>query len=161
MALMIGENGLKTCRPLSTAFVTALAFVAGCQAEPPDAYRERLQAGVALDSDAKAVDESDERARLILGQDLLRGRIKLENPRFRKVGKFTETAVQVINQTENRFELEYQLVWRDDDDFEVSSSAWKRFTLTGYDQESIQAIANRPEASRITVTVRLPDQVVE
>lgn len=134
--------------------IVGLALLAGCKSPPPDP-------NAALDPGAPAIEESDPRARLILGQDVLRGRIKLESPRFRKVGNFTQTAVQVVNQSEDRFELEYQLVWRDDDDFEVSSSAWKRFTLPGYEQEAIQAIANRPEASQITVTVRLPDQVVQ
>ncbi len=146
-------------------FVLVLTSVAGCgggsEKEPPQPVGQRITSGPALDDSAKAVDESADRARLILGQDLLRGRIKLENPRFRKVGKFTQTAVQVINQTEDLFELEYQLVWRDDDDFEISSGAWKRFTLGGYEQEAIQAIANKPEASQITVTVRLPDHVVQ
>ncbi|MGI9493871.1 MAG: DUF1425 domain-containing protein [Geminicoccaceae bacterium] len=144
-------------------FVLGITLLTGCggEPEPPQPVGHRITSGPALDRNAKAVDESAERAHLILGQDLLRGRIKFDNPRFRKVGKFTQTAVQVVNQTEDLYELEYQLVWRDDDDFEVSSSAWKRFTLAGYEQEAIQAIANRPEASRITVTVRLPDQVVQ
>lgn len=140
-------------RFLQASLVAGSAFLASCSS-PPDPQ-------AALDPNAPAVEESDPRARLILGQDLLRGRIKLDKPRFRKVGQFTQTAVQVVNQSEDRFDLEYQLVWRDDDDFEVSSSAWKRFTLAGYEQEAIQAIANRPEASQITVTVRLPDQVVQ
>jgi len=151
---------LTTYRLLTVFPVLGLALLAGCKSQykPVGAG---ITSGAALDGKAQTVDESDERARLILGQDLLRGRIKIDNPRFRKVGKFTQTAVQVVNQTEDLFELEYQLVWRDDDDFEVSSSAWKRFTLGGYEQEAIQALANRPEASKITVTVRLPDQVVQ
>ena len=134
--------------------LVGIAILAGCVAPPPDP-------NAPLDPNAPVVVESDPRARLILGQDVLRGRLVLENPRFRKVGDFTQAAVQVVNQSQDRFELEYQLVWRDDDDFEVSSTAWKRFTLPGYEQEAIQAIANRPEASKITVTVRLPDQVVQ
>jgi uncharacterized protein YcfL len=131
-------------------------LLAACQ--PPQSGP--ITTGYALDPTAPAVAESDPRARLILGQDVLRGRIRLDNPRFRKVGNFTQAAVQVVNQGQDRFELEYQLVWRDDDDFEVSSSPWRRITLAGYEQEGIQAIANRPEASQITVTVRFPDEVV-
>lgn len=154
MALKIGIKRLNNRRVIKASIVVGLTFLAACKSPPPDPY-------AALNPNAPAVEESDPRARLILGQDLLRGRIKLDNPRFRKVGKFTQTAVQVVNQSEDRFDLEYQLVWRDDDDFEVSSGAWNRFTLAGYEQEAIQAIANRPEASQITVTVRLPDQVVQ
>lgn len=156
MALKLGMINVRNSRILTaTTFLgLTLAFLAACKSPPPDP-------NAALNPNAPAVEESDPRARLILGQDLLRGRIRLDSPRFRKVGKFTQTAVQVVNQSEDRFELEYQLIWRDDDDFEVSSSAWKRFTLPGYEQEAIQAIANRPEASQITVTVRLPDQVVQ
>lgn len=150
---------MKNCRLGTASIFLGLALLAGCK--PPPEPVGPITYGAALDPGAPAVEERDPRARLILGQDVLRGRIRLDKPRFRKVGNFTQTAVQVVNESEDRFELEYQLVWRDDDDFEVSSSAWKRFTLPGYEQESIQAIANRPEASQITVTVRLPDQVVQ
>lgn len=159
MALKMGMMRLKTCRLSKASIYLALALLAGCKSPPPEPSGP-ITDGAALDPNAPAVDESDPRARLILGQDVLRGRISLQQPRFRKVGNFTQTALQVVNHSEDRFELEYQLVWRDDDDFEVSSGAWKRFTLPGYEEEAIQAIANRPEASQITVTVRLPDQVV-
>ncbi|MGI9438045.1 MAG: DUF1425 domain-containing protein [Geminicoccaceae bacterium] len=119
-----------------------------------------ITGGLPADIEARAVATDDPRARLILGQDVLLGRIKLDNPRFRKVGKFTQAAVQVVNQSQDRFELEYRVVWRDDDDFEVSSGSWRRFVLAGYEDKAIQTTANRPEGSRVTVTVRLPDEVV-
>lgn len=139
----------------------ATMLVVACQppATPSDEYQP-ITSGPAANLGAPAVDEGDPRARLILGQDVLRGRIKLDNPRFRKVGSFTQAAVQVVNETQDRFELEYRVAWRDDDDFEVSTGAWRRFVLAGYEDRAIQTTATRPEAAKITVTVRFPDEVV-
>ncbi|MEM9439016.1 MAG: DUF1425 domain-containing protein [Pseudomonadota bacterium] len=134
----------------------ALLTLVGCGSSD-----EPITTGFAKDINAEAVDESDPRAKLVLGQDVLRGRIYLENPRFRKVGAFTQTAVQVVNQSQDRFELEYRVTWFDDDDFEVESKAWRRFTLAGYEDKTIQASATRPEASKITLVVRFPDEIVQ
>ena len=133
-----------------------LLTLAGCA--PSD---EPITTGFARDFSAEAIDESDPRAKLVLGQDVLRGRISLENPRFRKVGAFTQTAVQVVNQSQDRFELEYRVTWFDDDDFEVDSKAWRRITLAGYEDKTIQTTATRPEASKITLVVRFPDEIVQ
>ena len=148
------QSRVSTCR--IGVLPMALLILAGCQTGD-----EPITHGLARDYSAPVVDESDARARLVLGQDVLRGRIQLENARFRKVGAFTQTAVQVVNATQDRFELEYRLVWRDDDDFEVESKAWRRFTLAGYEDKTIQSTAPSPAASKITLFVRFPDEIVK
>jgi len=146
---------MKMQQLTSVPCLIALFALLGCQSSD-----EPITSGLAKDYAAQAVDQSDPRARLVLGQDVLRGRIRLENPRFRDVGKVTQAAVQVVNDTQDRFELEYRIIWFDDDDFEVDNKAWRRFTLNGYEDVTLQATAAHPNASKINLVVRFPDEIV-
>lgn len=149
----------------AVVLVTMLALGA-CQQTGPTFTAAEYQdpgpiiGGSGADMRAPAVDDSNRDARLLLGQDVLRGRIVLDQARIRELGALKQAEVVVVNDTQDLFQLEYRVDWQDDDDFQVESGAWRRFTLAGYERFSIQSTGGTPAASKVTVTVRLPDEVI-
>ena len=142
-----------------------LTLTSACapSAPPPGEEPEPIRpiiGGPAADPSAPAVDQSHPDARLILGQEVLRGRIYLDQARMRQVGALRQAEVVVINSTQDLFQLEYRVDWQDADDFQVESGAWRRFTLAGNERYAIQSTGGTPQASKINVTVRLPDEVI-
>ena len=105
-----------------------------------------------------AVDTSDPRAKLVLASNGLAGNIDLSEPRFRKLGAFTQAQVTVQNLTPDRYILEYKFDWHDEDWFATGQkTAWHRFTLSPNQIETVQSMGKTPEASHIFLTVRFPE----
>ena len=105
-----------------------------------------------------AVDTSHSRAKLVLASNGLAGRIDLSETRFRKLGAFTQAQVTIQNLTPDRYVLEYKFDWHDEDWFATGQkTAWHRFTLSPNQIESLQSMGKTPEASRIVLTVRFPE----
>lgn len=103
------------------------------------------------------VDESDPRATLVLGSKGLLGKVVIIEPKFRRTGSLTEASVSVQNLSQRTFDLEYRFEWADDDGFEVDGmSVWRRFSLTPNLVKKLRATGPSPQATRITLTVRLP-----
>ena len=154
---MMALSSTKLFLPLVIFAVVA----GGCQAttKPVVKTNEPIIHGPAADPAAPAVDQSHRRARLILGQDVLLGRLKFDTPRFRRVGNFTQAQVELVNQTQSFFELEYRVDWKDAQGFVVEEGAWRRFTLAGHERYPILTTGGTPGADQIAVTVRLPQEV--
>jgi uncharacterized protein YcfL len=75
-----------------------------------------------------------------------------------KTGNFSKAQVTLQNLTQNRYGLEYQFQWEDEQGFAVGSPRpWHRVTLTPKEAENVQEMALRPEAVKAVFTVRLPD----
>lgn len=107
-----------------------------------------------------AVDTSHPRAKLVLASNGLAGRIDLSETRFRKLGTFTQAQVTVQNLTTDRYILEYKFGWYDEDWFATGQkTAWHRFSLSPNQIETLQSMGKTPEASRIVLTVRFPEDV--
>ena len=105
-----------------------------------------------------AVDTSHPRAKLVLASNGLAGRIDLSEPRFRKLGAFTQAQVIVQNLSPDRYVLEYKFDWHDEDWFATAQkTVWHRFTLSPNQIETIQSMGKTPEASHIVFTVRFPE----
>lgn len=103
------------------------------------------------------VDTSHPRAKLVIGSKKILGKVKILNPRFRKLGQMTQAEVTVQNLTETKFSLEYKFDWLDAEGFTVDSgSMWHRFTLTPHEVENFSSTGKNPDAENIVFTVRFP-----
>jgi uncharacterized protein YcfL len=106
------------------------------------------------------IDNSDPRAKLVIGSERLLGNVDIVNPLFRSLGKLTQAQVLVQNQTETRYTLEYKFDWEDSHGFHVNSiNTWHRFTLTAGEGRTFTSTGKDPDATNIVFTVRLPDDV--
>ncbi len=109
-----------------------------------------------------AVDDTNPRAKLIISSRQLRGAIELGNARFRKVGKLTQTQIDLVNRTSSTVDLEYQIVWQDYQGFDAGGlKSWHHVSLSAKGTEGLTSLGNVPEAFKITLTVRLPDELFE
>lgn len=135
-------------------YLALLSFlgITGCSSVHPTTHQ------VSSAEFNQMVNDTDPRARLIIGSEDLLGKIVLSRPRFKPVGTLTQAQVYVQNLTEERYTLEYKIDWEDSQGFAIRGiNAWRRFTLTPHQQEALVATGKKPEATNIVVTVRLPD----
>ena len=64
------------------------------------------------------------------------------------------------NLSNNRYTLEYQYAWEDQEGFSISENrVWKRFVLGPREIKSFRSVAGDPKAYGFTMTVRLPDDL--
>ncbi len=105
-----------------------------------------------------AVETSHPRAKLVLASNGLAGNIRLLEPRFRKLGAFTQAQVTIRNLSPDRYVLEYKFDWHDEDWFATGQkTVWHRFKLSPNQIETLQSMGKTPEASGIVLTVRFPE----
>ena len=106
------------------------------------------------------IDASNPRARLVLGSKDLVGEIVLVDARLGSAGALAKGEVSVQNLSNNRYTLEYQYAWEDQEGFSISENlVWKRFVLGPREIKSFRSVANDPKAYGFTMTVRLPDDL--
>lgn len=136
---------------LPYGFMVAALFA--CQpslADPP----------VGIPEAVPTVDDSHPRAKLVVGSEVLLGKIGVGKPQFRVLGKLSQAQVMVQNLTETRYTLEYKFDWENGQGFNVDSiNAWHRFTLTPRETKTFNSTGKSPDATNIVFTVRLPDDV--
>ena len=109
----------------------------------------------------RAVDDTYWPLIMIIASDKLIGYIAPVNPRINHTGAFAKAQVTLQNLTENRYTLEYQFQWQDDQQFLISEPRpWQRFLLGPKEAKIIQEMALHPNATRAIFTVRLPDDSV-
>lgn len=88
--------------------------------------------------------------------------MELRNARFRKVGKLTETQIDLVNRTSSAVDLEYRIVWQDDQGFDAGGlKSWRHVSLSAKGMEGLTSLGNVPEAFKITLTIRLPEEFFE
>ena len=130
--------------------LSAAIFLSGCQTPPTVAENPGF---IQKDS----LDNSDPRARLVLSSKLV-GNVRMANLKFRKVGRFTQAQVGIQNLTRHRYNAEYRVEWEDRDGFMVDQSGvWRRITLGPTQIDTFTATGKKPQAERIVVNLRLPD----
>jgi uncharacterized protein YcfL len=137
-------------------FVLSVSFLAlaGCNTTTPTVVESP---GYTKQS---TLDESHPQARLVLGSEELVGKIRLANVKLRKLGQFTQAQVGVQNLSNRRYNLEYRVEWEDASGFMVDQSGvWRRFTLAPTQIDTITAMGKVPEAHKLVLNVRLPDDV--
>lgn len=106
----------------------------------------------------RAVDTSFPGVKRIIASDYLIGYISVVNPRLGKTGNFSKAQVTVQNLTQNRYSLEYQYQWEDQEGFPVGSPRpWKRFVLGPKEAKNFSEMALRQNAKRTMFTVRIVD----
>lgn len=126
------------------------AALAGCNQALP-----RTGSGLVPTS---SVNDSHPRATLVLASEPLVQDIVLINPQFQSVGQLSRAQVTVQNLSEKRFSLEYKFDWEDAQGFSVNNAvAWQRFALSPRQVRKFTSTGKVPDATRITFTVRLPD----
>ncbi len=137
-----------------------LAVTAGCATTP---IPSQPDPGLNTNSNqeiiqSRAVDTSFPPLKRVIASDYLIGYIGIVNPRIGKTGNFSKAQVTIQNLTQNRYSLEYQFQWEDEQGFAVGTPRpWKRFVLAPQEAENVQEMALRPEAIKAVFTVRLPD----
>ena len=104
------------------------------------------------------LDNSDPRARLVLGSRQLVGNVRMANLRFRKMGRFTQAQVGIQNLSNDRYNVEYRVEWEDKNGFMVDQSGvWRRLTLSPTQIDTFTSTGKMPEAEHIVVNLRMPD----
>jgi uncharacterized protein YcfL len=142
------------------AACSLLAISAGCA---PTTVVSQPDPGLNTNSNqeiiqSRAVDTSFPPLKRVIASDHLIGYIAVVNPRMGKTGNFSKAQVTLQNLTQNRYSLEYQFQWEDEQGFAVGTPRpWKRFVLAPQEAENVQEMALRPEAIKAVFTVRLPD----
>lgn len=107
---------------------------------------------------SRAVDTSYPGLKRIIASDKLIGYISVVNPKLSTKGSFAKAQVTVQNLTQNRYELEYQYQWEDNEGFSVGTPRpWKRFVLVPKEAINFAEMALRKDAQKALFTVRLVD----
>ena len=108
----------------------------------------------------KTIDDTHPRATLILGTSELVNKILITNVKVAQVGLLPKAGIDVQNLTDERYNLEYKIVWRDKQGFPINvSNVWHRFLLTPRKIKSFQSVGKTEEAYSIQFTVRFPDDL--
>ncbi len=108
----------------------------------------------------KTIDDTHPRATLILGSTKLVNKVLITNVRVAQVGLLPKAGLDVQNLTDNRYSLEYKIVWRDKQGFPINvSNVWHRFVLSPRKIKSFQSVGKMEEAYSIQFTVRYPDDL--
>lgn len=139
------------------SIVTLAALLSGCstvsQPEPglnTDPNQQIIQ--------TSAVDTSYPGLTRVLASEYLVGYVSMVNPRLGQNGSFTKAQVTVQNLTQNRYSVEYQYQWEDQDGLAVGSpKPWRRFVLGPKEAKILAEMALRQEAKQAMVTVRIVD----
>ena len=106
------------------------------------------------------INATNPRARLVLGSQDLVGQIAMVDARIGSAGALAKAEVSVQNLSNNRYTLEYQYAWEDQQGFSISENrVWKRFVLGPRELKSFRSVAGDPKAYGFTMTVRLPDDL--
>ncbi|MCZ6642639.1 MAG: DUF1425 domain-containing protein [Gammaproteobacteria bacterium] len=101
-------------------------------------------------------------ANLIVSTVELLDAVELGNVRFRKIGQFTQTQVDLVNSSDLPVDLEYRISWQDDQGFDTGGlNSWQFVSVAAQGSESLTSLGKVPEAKNITLTVRLPELVFE
>ncbi|WP_417832804.1 DUF1425 domain-containing protein [Terasakiella sp.] len=102
------------------------------------------------------VDQSHPRARLVLGNSDLVGKIKIIKPRVAPLGNFMRGQVIVQNLTDAKFLLDYKFDWLDDEGFLIGDGGvWFPFVLGPREMKPFKSLGKDEYAARMQVTVRL------
>jgi uncharacterized protein YcfL len=139
------------------SFVTLVTFISGCSTV------SQPEAGLNTDPNQQiiqtsAVDTSYPGLTRVLASEYLVGYVSLVNPRLGQTGNFTKAQVTVQNLTQNRYSVEYQYQWEDQDGLAVGSpKPWRRFVLGPKEAKILAEMALRQEAKQAMVTVRIVD----
>jgi uncharacterized protein YcfL len=139
------------------SFVTLVTFISGCSTV------SQPEAGLNTDPNQQiiqtsAVDTSYPGLTRVLASEYLVGYVSLVNPRLGQTGNFTKAQVTVQNLTQNRYSVEYQYQWEDQDGLAVGSpKPWRRFVLGPKEAKILAEMALRQEARQAMVTVRIVD----
>jgi len=108
----------------------------------------------------RTIDDTHPRATLILGSSDLVNKVLITNVRVAQVGLLPKAGIDVQNLTDNRYNLEYKIVWRDKQGFPINvSNVWHRFVLSPRKIKSFQSMGKTEEAYSIQFTVRFPDDL--
>lgn len=131
--------------------LSQVVFLSACQTPPTVAEHPGYIS-------KSTIDDSDPRARLVLGSKSLVGNIRMANLAFRKVGQFTQAQIGIQNLSNDRYNIEYRVEWEDASGFMVDQSgAWRRLTLAPMQIDTITSTGKKPGAEKIVINLRLPD----
>ena len=109
----------------NVVFLLSLLILINCYvhsawAEDLTITSSKSENSINLMKGAKAVDTRF-KAQVVISPDALSQSIVVSEPDFKQFGMFTEAQVQVENISENRYGLEYQFQWEDENGFRLVS----------------------------------------
>ncbi len=108
----------------------------------------------------RTIDDTHPRATLILGSTELVNNILITNVKVGQLGLLPRAGIDVQNLTDDRYNLEYKIVWRDKQGFPINvSNVWHRFVLSPRKIKSFQSMGKTEDAYSIQFTVRFPDDL--
>ena len=108
----------------------------------------------------KTIDDTHPRATLIIGSTELVDMVLITNVKIAQAGLLPKAGIDVQNLTDNRYSLEYKIVWRDKQGFPINvGHVWHRFVLSPRKIKSFQSLGKTEDAYSIQFTVRYPDDL--
>ncbi|GFM35130.1 DUF1425 domain-containing protein [Desulfovibrio subterraneus] len=123
--------------------------------------RVTSDAGAVVGATDNTVEIGD-RTKFIIASEVLLGNVMLENPRFRRVGNFTQGAAVIQNISDERLSLEYMVTWQDEQGFPIDvPHVWHHITLMPHMSEQISSTGKANNAYHMTVAVRFPNESLE
>lgn len=131
--------------------LTLLSLISAGQTPP--AYGSEIMS-------TPTVDTSHPRAKIVVASEALVGQIVVIDPKFRELGKLTQTQLTLQNLTENRYTIEYKFDWEDAQGFKIEGpSVWRTQTMTPHLVTNLNSTGKTPQAKNIIFTIRFPDNV--
>jgi len=107
-----------------------------------------------------SIDVTHPRAELVLASTELLRKLVMVNVRFGAVGTLQRAEFGMQNVSSKKLVLEYKVEWQDQGGFTVSNnSVWHRFSLAPKEMKNMQTVGKVPEAYKIQVITRLPDDL--
>jgi uncharacterized protein YcfL len=101
------------------------------------------------------VNVENPRARLVIADPRLVGKIALVDARVGQAGQLARGEVSVQNLSSDTYRLEYLFAWEDNQGFKTPGNrAWQPLTLGPREIVSLPSVAKSPEAYAYTLTVR-------
>ncbi len=100
--------------------------------------------------------QAGSRATIVFADTELSGSITVAEPKFRKVGAFTQAQFQIQSLREEQIVIEHQVKWQDKDGFDVPGPAvaWQVATIPAGAPATIQTSGRTIDSHSIRVIIR-------
>lgn len=108
----------------------------------------------------KLVDRSVAGVTVTYANESVANAVKVVGARLNSTERFPKLTFALLNMTQTKFPVEYQIQWIDKDGAPLqSSSAWLQTTLTGSAGKPVVSMGRSADAVSALITVRFPENV--
>lgn len=144
---------------MTKSFSFALAAAAGALILSGCANQQPVQP-VPEPEPVQLVDRSVAGVTVTYASESVANAVKVVGTRLNTADRFPKLTFALLNMTQTKFPVEYQIQWVDKDGAPLqSSSAWLQTTLTGSTGKPVVSMGRSADAASALITVRFPENV--